>query len=30
MTLNIMTFNIMALCIKGLYVTLNIGDTQHK
>jgi hypothetical protein len=29
-TLSIMTFSIMALSIKGLYVTLSINNTQHK
>ncbi len=30
MTLSIMTFSIMTLGIRGLYVTLSIGDSQHK
>ncbi len=29
-TLNIMTFSIKTLSIKGLYVTLTISDAQHK
>jgi hypothetical protein len=28
-TLNIMTLSIMMFSIKGLYVTLNINDTEH-
>ncbi len=30
MTRNIMTLGIMKRNVKGLYVTLNINDTQHK
>jgi hypothetical protein len=29
-TLSIMTFSIMTLSIKGLYVTISMSDTQHK
>jgi hypothetical protein len=29
-TLSIMPFSITTLCIKGLFKTLSINDTQHK